>query len=124
MARSATSDRTYERHPKEVLLRVSNAPLRERFLYLEKRGVMTASILAGRLGWFVMVPGGGRSNGKRYAAGDMSRVRRTLGIAPESDRCAGGGRGRPRGGLRQAIRYELAVQIAFALGMDPHEAGV
>lgn len=104
------------RSHRETLTHVSNAPLRERFLLLEAEGRITANALALHLGW---LPPDQRRGTSR---GDTQRVRRSLGLTVTHD-----GRmldGERNVSVRRTIRYETAVKIALALGMDPFEAGV
>jgi len=100
-----------DRHPRETLLAVPNEPLRERFLVMRQRGELTAMTVAVKLGWYACISkGSGRSKDKR---GDTVRVLRTLGLSTNGD-----------GTVRERVGYESAVELAHALGMDPHEAGV
>lgn len=90
---------------------VPNAPLRERFLTLYEAGALTLSSLCERAGIMRVQ----RDRDRRTP--DTSYALRALGLIPQ-----GGGRGGAR--LRTHVPYELAVRLADALGMDPHEAGV
>jgi hypothetical protein len=89
---------------------VDVTPLREAF---EASG-LTAYEVADRLGW--------RSTHVRYGRvvnrPDPSRVNRALGRKPYN---LGRGYGHRH---RQAVRYETALQLASALGVDPFEIGL
>jgi hypothetical protein len=100
--------RTRNRHPREVLLEVPNEPLRERFLELQKLGRVTAVSVAAALDWYGTKNVGGQV--KRVP--DSTRVLKRLGLTPQDGKYA------------TTVRYETAVAIAQALGMEPYEAGV
>lgn len=100
----------------ETLTRVPNAPLRERFLAMEAAGEVTANSLALALEWR---PPPNRATPGR---GDTQRVRRSLGLVENRDGKGPNGERTPT--IRRTVKYETAVKIAFALGMDPWEAGV
>lgn len=91
------------------------APLRRQFLLLEAREDLTANKLAHDVEWYSL-----RKDGTRTPNG--SRVRRVLGLNEESARAT---HGQPaRRYKRDTIRYEDAVLLALAMGMDPIAAGV
>lgn len=103
----------FDRHPRESMIRVSNALLRERFVELVDRGFTTAERVARSAGY---VYSGGRA--------DTQRLQRRLGLAPEvsKDRAADGKRI-----LRYAdqVEYDTAVKLCYAMGVDyPAEVGV
>jgi hypothetical protein len=77
-------------------------PLREEYL---RRDDLTPGEIARRLGWW-----------KRPGVPNADRVRVQLGL--RSYRSNG------RRLTRQRVRYERAVELAEAMNMDPHEAGV
>jgi hypothetical protein len=83
-------------------------PFRLRYLELGLR----PSVVAYRLGWLL---GPGHKNA---STADTTRLKRTLGLmaSPQS-------RGKPPC-VRRKVTYEMAVQLADALEMEPHEAGV
>jgi hypothetical protein len=91
------------RHPRETMIEVAVAPLRERFLELHCRGEATATEVALSLGWTTST-----------SRGDGQRVRRTLGLVPDN---AGGA-------PRQVIFYEAAEALCHALYADPTAVGV
>ena len=109
-------DNERTRHPREVLLQVSNAPLRERFLELSAQKRTSASTIARAFGWTLPPTRSSRELGQVADRGDSSRVRKELGLMEVND----GGVRR----TRQTISYERAVQYVHLLKMDPHEAGV
>jgi len=96
------------RHPREVLLKVPNAPLRERFLTMVAAGQITASEAASSAGW---------RNGR---AGDSQRLRRSLGIIPMTSKQ----NGESIKYLAEEIEYETAVAICHAVHADPPAVGV
>jgi hypothetical protein len=96
---------------KKVRVTVEVEPFRERFLQLTANGT-TASDIAERLGWTL----GGSAT--RPGNPDVVRVKRAVGLMAYEP-----GHGRPRR-FKERITYEMAVQLAEALHMDPHEAGV
>jgi hypothetical protein len=98
------------RHPREVLLKVPNAPLRERFLALVAAGQITASEAASTAGW---------RNGR---AGDSQRLYRSLGIVPMTMTSRQNGESIKY--LAREIEYETAVTICHALHADPPAVGV
>lgn len=64
---------------------------------------ISLTLLAHRLGWF-------RSHDGRP---DTTRVRRQLGLIPND-----------RGQIVERVRYETAVRLTAALGLDPVEVGL
>lgn len=86
---------------------VSIEPLRDFYLRGVARGDFTAPEIASRLGWLT-----------RGGQGDSMRVLRALGIRPETPR-----RGNPPR-FRTLTRYENAVLLCRAMGMDPVDANV
>jgi hypothetical protein len=100
------------RHPREVLLRVSNAPLRERYLTVITTGVASPTQIARNLGWFC----GGRSKKKP----DTARLRRALGLLPSYTERDGG---RVEYFVDE-LDYERAQAICFALYADPPAVGI
>lgn len=103
------------RHPREVLVKVPNAPLRERFVEMRDRGECSAVGIAAALGWMRSSSPAMRRKGKHDGGPDTGRLMKALGLQESSDRD-----GRYR---RQHIAYEMAVRIGALLGMDPHEGG-
>lgn len=91
---------------------VDLAPLREAF---EVSGRSAADV-ARAMGWFCTNKFGGR--GKPQTVADGPRVRRALGLRPEQTKA-----GYPPA-LRQRCSYEMAVRLAHAIGVDPHEVGL
>lgn len=87
-------------------------PFRERFLYLSKRGEMNTADLCYSIGW-VYRPTPERARAERRRPGcvkpDTSHARRVLGIG-----CHG----------KDYVTYDVALKLANALGLDPHEAGI
>ena len=100
------------RHPREVLLRVPNAPLREHFLELYASGQVTAVRVAETAGWM--------RHGRDGLKGDALRLRRTLGIA-ESTRRKGDETIRY---IVEEIEYDIAVLLCHAMHADPPAVGV
>jgi hypothetical protein len=88
---------------------VPTAPLREAF----ERSGLSVCELARRLDWWHHTSDG---NGGRRRAPDTMRVARQLGIKPTHSR--------RKVHLRQAMRYERALEIAEAIDVDPHEVGL
>lgn len=88
-------------------------PLRDRFVSLHSRGEVTASGLARDLGWYRQAS---PSSGYRGRVPDGQRVRRALGLRPESSR--------GRSYHRQHVNYDLAGRLCAALNLDPWEAGL
>lgn len=87
---------------------VTVAPLRMRFLQLERRYGTTSADIARELGWTR------KKNGRAQL--DSPRVRRALGL---TDRTRQGARV-----AQEYVSYDQAVRLARALDMDPFEAGV
>lgn len=92
--------------------RVPNAIFRVRFTQLRGEEGLTLNDVAMRLGW---------TRGGTDTRPDASRVEKTLGLRPERS-----GRGGHVSATRKrvTVSYELAVQLAAALDLDPYEAGV
>jgi hypothetical protein len=85
--------------------RVPNAPLREAF----ERMDLSLPELACRLGWER------QAHRSRTKVGDTSRVRRALGYAPSAG---------TRSYNQEFIKYDTAVQIVRAMGLDPVDYGI
>lgn len=101
------------RNPREALLRVANAPLRERYQRLLGAGV-AASTIATRAG-FVCSRKGGRSHG------DTTRLERALGLVPEMTKH----NGKRYSKLSTTVAYATAVALCPALEIEyPAEVGV
>ncbi len=83
------------------------APLREAF---EERPHLTAGDIARNLGWWR------KRSGWEVASPDITRVKRTLGIAPY--------RSNGRTLVRTQIQYHRAVELAEAMNVDPVEVGI
>jgi hypothetical protein len=101
---SALADVPYE--PLTRAVRVSNEPLRERYLELYAREEITLGAIALELGW---------RRSPTDPAPDARRVGRALGVKPEK------GRGTY---YRRHVNYETAVALCRALDMDPIDAGI
>jgi hypothetical protein len=82
------------------------APLREAF----ERNGLTSTEVARELGWYETTP--------KKVRLDTGRVRRTLGLRSEQTRA---NRGK---GYRQHVRYETALKLARAMGVDPVDVGL
>jgi hypothetical protein len=111
MSECARANKRAGRHARETLWRVSNAPLRERYEELTRNGV-PAAVIAQRAGWAIM------SNGT--PRGDTQRLKRKLGLIPESTRKGSETYTR----IVDRVTYETAVTLCRALGADPVEVGV
>lgn len=81
-------------------IKVSNTPLRERYLFLQKTEGLTLADVAVRCGWIV---------GKKKREPDSSRVGRNLGINQDEGR------------LRTEIDEEMAIVLCRALELEPWE---
>jgi hypothetical protein len=95
---------------RERYLTVPVDAMRERFLRAVQSGELTADQVALRVGWVR------RRNGQ--IAGDGTEVARALGVRPRTNS------NRNWSGYARTIRYDRAVMLARALGMEPWEAGV
>lgn len=98
---------------------VPNAPLRERFLSLEKRGLVCATSVAKRAGL-------GKNVGGEFKP-DSSWVQRLLGLrepAASTKRLKDGTPVTYRQAIATTIDYDLGVRLADALTMPYTEAGV
>lgn len=84
---------------------VSNAPFRERFIFLRDAGEITSGDVARELGWTLPPKKRGRL--------DTTRVRRVLGLTMTSD-----------GAPQRTVSVKTATALAAALGMDPVEVGI
>lgn len=104
------------RHPREVLLAIPNAPLRERYLNLLVIGEVTASEVARAMDWWAM------KKGRRTP--DTSRVKRTLGLAEAHTRRVIDGVKVDTTHITQTIEYETAARLTLVLGVDPPAVGV
>lgn len=109
--RRARDNKRAGRHPREVLVKVPNAPLRERLLDLIAAGRITVAQAAVNAGWRT-----GRGGG------DTLRMKRTLGLVPSND-------GTRRDGtryttVRETIDYETAVRLCHALHAHPADMGI
>lgn len=83
------------------------APFRDRFVALVNRGELSAQEVARRLGWSY--------NGTGL---DTGRVQRAFGLKPYTTH----GTNHPR--YQVTVTYEMAVQLAEVLEMDPMDAGI
>ena len=92
---------------------VPNAPLRKRFLELNRTEGLSLHDVCMQVG-FVKHPK------NRPPVGDTSYLQRLLGLRADTR----GPRDRSVPTPRETIKYELAVRLAEVLEMDPHEAGV
>jgi hypothetical protein len=105
------------RHPRETLLRVPNAALRERYEEIVGRGLMTASEVAVAAGFTET-----RRDGRHRA--DLRRLKKRLGLEPESTRKIGPD-GKRLSYLADKVDYETAVRLCRAMGIEyPAEVGV
>lgn len=96
-----------KRKPKKT---VPVAPFRKRFLKLQEQEGLTAAELAERLGWKI--------NSRNKPCNDGDRALRALGIKATYN----GHGARPM--VRERVKYETAVELADALGLDYWEVGV
>jgi hypothetical protein len=90
-------------------MKVSNHPLRERFLELRDRGELTASELARRVGW---------RRSSRDPLPDQSRVMRALGLRA----CKMSGRDAQC--FNKRVSEQNALLLGDALGLTPYEVGL
>lgn len=109
----------FRRHPREVLRKVPNAPLRERYEELLAKGAMTATDIAFAAGYVIS-----RKAERRGGLGDIRRLKKRLGLEDEY------GMRDPVTGERPAYRaesvsYDTAVLLCKAMGIEyPAEVGV
>lgn len=89
------------------------APLRDKFLELRARGETNGCQIALRLGWTRLVR---QKNGRRYEAGDSSRVLRSLGLRGQMSR--------GQNIWRERIHADTAARLAEAMGLDPVDIGL
>lgn len=89
---------------------VSNRRLREAFLEEQRAGRVDAALVAIRMGW--------ENSGRWGKAPDTTRVRRRLGLTPET------AKGQGKGQYRRYLEREKAEQLCRAIGLDPHEVGL
>lgn len=107
------------RHPRETLLFVSNALLRERFELLTKKGMATAYQIAVAAGYETR-----RRDGRGGVAPDVGRLQKQLGIISQS------GRRDPATGERcqyfaETMTYDAALRVCKAMGVEyPAEVGL
>ena len=85
---------------------VPNGPIAQAALRKVESGEMTWSDICRSLGWV------DKNNGA-----DTSRLRRRLGLVGQTK--GGGSRNRKELRLMTGMRYETAVEIVRALGLDP-----
>lgn len=92
-------------------------PMREQYLRLRERGLITMGDVCIHMGW-VYRPSPGRLRAERRREGvirpDYSRARRELGLERRQD-CQG---------PREYLGYDTALRLSQILGLDPHEAGL
>jgi len=101
---------------------VSNAPFRERYLWLlENDEDFSPTECCKRLASFGF-PSYMRKR-KKHPGADTSRLQRNLGLRPQSP-TSRGRRAGERGFYSQHIRYEFAVALCRAMEMDPVDCGV
>jgi hypothetical protein len=110
------------RHPRETLLQVPNAPLREAFLRLCSIGEVSPVQVCYALDWTIKA-NRDRKRGIGPQA-DTGRLRRSLGLAPQNThRVIDGVKTRVKY-MSDVMDYEVAERICHALGVAPTEVGV
>lgn len=111
------------RHERETLVRVPNEPLRERFLWLVRRGQTTASDVAMAAGYLTAR----RDRGGRQEPpmGDIQRLKKRLGLTLSSSRERDPVTGERIKYYADHVDYDTAVRLCQAMGIDyPAEVGV
>ena len=84
--------------------------LRDKFLELQAAGEVNAYMVAVRMGWSEKKR---KRNGRTHRTPDAHRVNRVLGLCLQDP-----GHGQPPK-LREHVRYEMAVGLWEAMGLDP-----
>ncbi len=94
----------------KVSERVPVEPFQERFLELERRGLISRTEIAKRLGWVRRPPAYMRTRGHIEPIPDTGRVSRVLGLKA--------------GAPQRSVAYEIGVRLCDVLQLDPVDCGV
>ena len=90
--------------------RVPVEPFQERFLELERLGLISRTEIARQLGWVRRPPASRRAHGCLDPIPDTGRVSRILGLKS--------------GAPQRSVAYEIGVRLCDVLQLDPVDCGV
>jgi hypothetical protein len=90
--------------------RVPVAPFQERFLELERLGLMSRTEIARQLGWMRRPPASMRAQGHVEPIPDTGRVSRVLGLKARAP--------------QRSVAYDMGVRLCEVLQLDPIDCGV